>query len=59
MCFHIKVCCSQLILTNIGIYLGRLIEPTNIKLHWFLSCYICAQMGRQTGRGVEGGDKNV
>jgi len=23
------------------------------------SCYMCAQMGRQTGRGMEGRDKNV
>jgi len=55
----LKVCRFHLILTNTGIYPERLVEPINIKLHRFLSCNMCAQMGRQTGRGMEGWDKNV
>jgi len=55
----LEVCWFHLILTSTGIYPERLVEPTNIKLHWFLSCYICVQTGRQTGRGMEGRDKNV
>jgi hypothetical protein len=55
----LKVCWLHMILTNTGIYPERLVEPTNIKLHLFLSCYMCAQMGRQTGRGMEGWDKHV
>ena len=55
----LKVCWFHMVLANTGIYPERLVEPTNIKLHWFLSCYMCAQMGRQTGRGMAGWDKNV
>jgi len=55
----LKVFWFHPILTSIGIYPERLVEPTNIKLHCFLSCYMFAQMGRLTGRGMEGRDKNV
>jgi len=48
----------HLILVNIGIYTERSVQP-NIKLHWFLKCYMFAQMRRQTGRRMEGWDKNV
>jgi len=40
-------------------YPKSLVEFANLKLHWFLSCYMCAQMVRETGRGMEGRDKNV
>jgi len=55
----LKVRWFHLILTNNGIYPEIIVEPTNIKLNRFLICYLCAQMGRQTGRGMEGRDKNV
>jgi len=53
----LKFCWFHLILTNNGIYPERLVEPNNMKLRWFLSCYFCAQLGRQTGEGWRDGKR--
>jgi len=45
--YYIKICCFHPILTNPWMYPESLLELGNIVLHWFLSCKMCAQMGRQ------------
>jgi len=38
----LKVCWFHLILSNTRIYAESLVELTNIKVHSFFSCYMCA-----------------
>ena len=42
---------------NTGIYPESLAEPANIKSHWFLSCYMCAQLVDKQEEGWRDGTR--